>query len=144
MYRSSGVLVVSDQNTPEDEATEEALDQHTPRAKVPEDEVVKEAPEQVAAPASAQDPLVILTPSVEVDIPEDSQQVPPPVGNFSKSNKFPFNPRFIEDKELDEAWGKVSDRQAETGPDIIFAEYNDVVIRVSIYDHLHSSSSKVY
>ena len=66
-------------------------------------------------PASAQDPLVILTPSVEVDIPEDSQQVPPLVGNSSQSNKFPFCPRFIEDKELDEAWGKISDRQAKTG-----------------------------
>ena len=127
-----------------DEVIEEVLDQNAPQAKVAEDKVVEKAPEQVPMPASAQDPLVILSPSAEVDAPRDSQQVPPPVGNSSRSNKFPFNPRFIEDKELDEAWGKISNHQAETGPDTIFSEYNDVAIRVSIYDHLHSSSSEVY
>ena len=39
-------------------------------------------------------------------------------------------------RELDEAWGKVSDRQAMIGPDTIFAEYNDLAIRVSISDQL--------
>ena len=111
---------------------EEVLDQNAPQAKVAEDEVVKEGPEQVSVPASAQDPLVILTPSVEVDVPKDSQRISIPAANSSEANKFPFCPRFIEDKELDEAWGKVSDRQAETGPDTIFADYNDVAIRVSV------------
>ena len=126
-----------------DEVIEGVLDQIAPQAGVAK--VVETAPEQVApTPASAQDPLVILTPSTEVDIPGISQQVPPPVGNSPQSNKFPFHPRFIENKELDEAWGKVSDRQAMIGPDTIFAEYNDLAIRVSIFDQLYSSSSEVY
>ena len=114
------------------EVIEEVLDQISPQTKVAEDKVVEECSEQVSA--SAQDPLVILTPSVEVDIPGISQQVPPPVGNFASPNKFPFHPRFIENKELDEAWGKISDRQAMIGPDTIFAEYNDLAIRVSIFN----------
>ena len=117
-----------------DEVIEEVLDQIAPQAIVAEDEAIETAPEQVPMPASAQDPLVILTPSAEVDIPGDSQQVPLPVGNSSRSNKFPFHPRFIENKELDEAWGKISDRQAMIGPDTIFAEYNDLAIRVSIFN----------
>lgn len=80
-------------------------------------------------PALVQDPVVILAPSVEVDVPEGFQRVPTPVGNSSQSNKFPFCPRFIEDKKLDEVWRKVSDRQAEIGSNTIFAEYNDVAIR---------------
>ena len=147
LYRSSGVPVVSDQDIPQerdhvDEVIEEVLDQIAPQAKVAE--AVETAPEQVPMSASAQDPLVILTPSTEVDIPGISQQVPLPVGNSSQSNKFPFHPRFIENKELDEAWGKVSDRQAMIGPDTIFAEYNDLAIRVSIFDQLYSFSSEVY
>ena len=142
MHRSSGVPVVSDQSIPEDQAIEEARDQSTPQAKIPEDKVVEEAPEQVSVPELVQDPIVILTPSVEVDIPEDPQQVPTPVDNSSQANKLPFHPRFIEDKELDEVWGEISDRQAKTGPDTIFAEYNDVAILVSIHDHFQSFSSK--
>lgn len=115
--------------------TEEVSDQNAPQAKTAEDKVVGGAPEQISA--SAQDPLVILTPSTEVVIPGDFQQVPPPVGSSSKPNKFPFRPRFTEDKELDEAWGRLSDRQAKTSPDKIFADYNDVVIRVSVYDHFY-------
>ena len=92
MHRSSVVLVASDQNIPEDQAIEGALDQNTPQAKVLEDKVVEEAPEQVSVPALVQDPVVILTPSVEVDVPEDPQQVPTLVGNSSQSNKFLFCP----------------------------------------------------
>ena len=85
---------------------------------------------------------MILTPSAEVDVSEGPQQFPTPVGNSSQPNKFSFCPRFIEDKELDEVWGKVLDHQAKTDPDTIFAEYNDVAIRVSIHDQFHSFSSK--
>ena len=63
--------------------------------------MVKEAPEQASVPELVQDPVVILTLSAEVDIPKDPQQVSTPVGNSSQTNKFPFCPRFIEDKELD-------------------------------------------
>ena len=124
-----------------DEVIEEVLDQISPQTKVAEDKVVEENSEQVSA--SAQDPLVILTPSAEVDIPGISQQVPPPVGNSSSPNKFPFHPRFVENKELDEAWGKISDRQAMIGPDTIFAEYNDLTIRVSISDQLYRDRKSV-
>ena len=105
--------------------------------------MVEEAPEQATMPELVLDPMVIITPTTEVEIPKDPQQVPTPVSNPSQTNKFPFSPRFIEDKELDEAWGKISDRQAKTSPDTIFAEYNDVAIRVSIYNHF-PSFLKVY
>ena len=120
----------------------EARDQSTLQAKIPEDKVVEEAPEQASVPELVLDPVVILTPSAEVEIPKDPQQVPTPVSNSSQIDKFPFSPRFIEDNELDKVWGTISDRQAKTGPDVIFAEYNDVAIRVSIYDHFYSFSSE--
>ena len=102
------------------------------QGKVPKDKVVEEIPEQVSMPMVEQDPVVILTPFAEVDASEGPQQVPTPVGNPSRPNKFSFCPRFIEDKELDEVWGRISDHQLKIGPDIIFADYNDVGIRVSI------------
>ena len=110
----------------------DVLIQNTSQDKVPEDKVVEEAPKQVSVPAVLQDPVVILTPSVEVDAPEGLQQVPTNVGNPPQPNKFPFRPRFIHDKELDEAWRKISDNHIKMNPDLIFAGYNDLAIRVSI------------
>lgn len=132
--RSSSVPVVFDQNAPQEkvpgeEVVLEVSEQDIPLEKTGEDRVATEALEHVTAPTSAQDPLIILTPSPEVVISGDPQQVPPPPGNTSQVNKFSFSPRFIEDKELDEAWGKISDRQTEIDPDMIFAEYNDMAIR---------------
>ena len=132
LHRSSGVPVISDQVLPEDLAPVEVPDQSTSQDKVPEEVVVEEAPEQVTRATAELDPLVIETPSVEVDASERSQQVPITVDNPSQPNKFPFRPRFIEDKELDEAWQKVSDTQLKMHPDLIFAGYNDQAIRVSI------------
>lgn len=138
LYRSSGVPVIFDQNLPEDQAPVEVLVQGTSQDKVPNDKVVEKAPEQVVKPTVELDPVVILTPYVEVVAPEGPQQVPTPVGNPSQPNKFPFVPLFIDDKELDEAWRRISDHQIKIGPDIIFADYNEVAIRVSIYDQFHS------
>ena len=84
----------------------EVLDQSNSQDKVPEETVVEEAPEHVSRTTVELDPLVVLTPSAEVDAPEGPQQVPTSVGNPSQPNKFPFCPRFINDKELDDAWGK--------------------------------------
>ena len=110
----------------------EVLDQSTSQDKVPEETVIEEAPEQVSKPTVELDPLVVLTPSAEVDAPKGPQQVPTNVGNPSQPNKFPFRPRFINDKELDEAWEKISDNQIKMDHDLIFAGYNDLAIRVSI------------
>lgn len=132
MYRSSGVSADSDQTLPEDPAPVEVLDQSTSQDKVPEETVVKEAPEHVSRTTVELDPLVVLTPFAEVDALEGPQQVPTSVGNPSQPNKFPFRPRFINDKELDEAWGKISDNQIKMYPDMTFASYNDLVIQVSI------------
>ena len=77
LYRSSGVLVDSDQNLPEDLAPVEVVDQSTSQDKVPEGTVVVEAPEQVSKPTVELDPLVVLTPSAEVDASKGPQQVRP-------------------------------------------------------------------
>lgn len=134
LYRSSGVPVDSDQNLPEDPAPVEVIDQSTSQDKVPEVIVVEEAPEQVPKTTIELDPLVVLTPSTEVDAPKGPQQVLTNVGNPSQPDKFPFHPRFIEDKELDKACGKISDHQIKMRPDLIFEGYNDLAIRVTIYD----------
>ena len=132
LHRSSGVPVDPDQNLPEDSASVEVHDQSTSQDKIPESRVVGEAPEQVSRTTVELEPLVIQTPSAEVETPEGLQQVPTTVGNSSHPNKFPFRPQFIEDKELDEAWGRISDNQIKMYPDMIFAGYNDQAIRVSI------------
>ena len=94
--------------------------------------MVVEAPEQVSKPTVELDPLVVLIPSAEVDASKGPQQVPTNVGNPSQPDKFPFHPRFIENKELDEAWGKISDYHMKMNPGLIFAGYNDLAIRVCI------------
>lgn len=95
--------------------------------------MVEEALEQVSMPTVELDPMVVLTPSAEVDASKGPEQIPTNVGNPSQPDKFPFHPRFIEDKELDEAWGKILDHQIKMHPDSIFGGYNDLAIRVSIY-----------
>ena len=132
LYRSSGVPVDSDQNPPEDPTPVEVFDRSTPQEKISEEIVVGEAPEQASEPTVELDPLVVRIPFAEVDAPKGPEQVPTNVGNPSQPNKFPFHPRFIENKELDEAWGKISDHQIKMDPDLIFAGYNELAIRVSI------------
>ena len=132
MYRSSGVPVDLDQNLPENPAPVEVIDQSIPQDEILEETVVGEAPEQVSEPVVELDPLVVRVPSTKVDGLQGPQQVPITIGNPSHPNKFPFRPRFIEDKELDEAWGKVSDLYMKMDPDLIFSGYNDWAIRVCI------------
>ena len=132
LHRSSGVPIDSDQNLPEDLAPVEVIDQSISQDRIPEETVVAEAPEQVSEPMDELDPLVVRIPSAEVDASQGLQQVPTSVGNPSHPNKFPFRPRFIENKELDEAWGKISDHYMKRNPDLIFSGYNDLAIRVCI------------
>ena len=132
MYRSSGVPIDLDQNLPENPAPVEVIDQSIPQDEVLEETVVVEAPEQVSEVVVELDPLVVRMPSAEVDGLQGLQQVPISVGDPSHPNKFPFRPRFIEDKELDEAWGKISDHHMKMNPDLIFSGYNDLAIRVCI------------
>ena len=89
----------------------------------------------MAAPAPAQESVVALTPPAEVEVPEESQQVSTPTGNSPLRIAFPHRPRIFNDEDLDEAWRRISDRQAETSPDSIFAEYNHMAIQVSFHDH---------
>ena len=110
----------------------EVIDQSISQDKVPEETVVAEAPEQVSKPTVELDPLVVRIPSAEVDALQGPQQVPTSVGNPSHPNKCPFRPRFIENKELDEAWGKISDHYMKRNPNLIFSGYNDLAIRVCI------------
>ena len=61
-----------------------AFDQNTPQEETPEERVVELAPEQVAAPAPAQEPIVVPTAPLEVEVQEKSQQVPTSAGPFKK------------------------------------------------------------
>ena len=132
MYRSSGVPIELDQNLLENPAPVEVIDQSIPQDEVLEETVVVEAPEQVQEPVVELDPLIVRIPSAEVDGLQGLQQVPISIGDPSHPNKFPFRPRFIEDKELDEAWGKISDHHMKMNPDLIFSGYNNLAIRVCI------------
>ena len=83
----------------------------------------------------AQEPVAALTSPMEVEVPKESQQVPTPTGNSPLCVAFPHRPRIFNDEDLDEAWRRISDRQAETSPDSIFAKYNNMAIQISFHNH---------
>lgn len=61
-------------------------------------------------PAAAQELVVAPTPPGEVEVPKESQQVPTPAENFPLRVAFPHHLRIFNDEDLNEVWGRISDR----------------------------------